>query len=131
MFEGSFSKEDRRKLFELIYKLSICDGESTGEEQELIRDYAAKFSIEEIPDTDSLEGLAAYFASKDLHLRRMVLFEVCGLILADRKVGENEQRAFDYIKSELSLGNTVTEDIVSAANDFKIIKDKIYDIVYV
>ena len=86
--------------------------------------------MHEIPDTGSIHELADYFSEKETQVKKIVLFEVCGIILSDHNVGENEQEAFDYIKKVLALDTQVTEEIVSVANDLKIIRDRIADIVF-
>lgn len=131
MFAIYLNEEERNKLFELIYKLACCDEECAEEEKELVNSYKNELGIDEISDTDTIAGLTAYFAQKDSRIKRMILFEICGLILADNHVGDTEQEAYEYIKSAFALGATVTEDIVSAANDYKIIKDRVYDVVFV
>lgn len=131
MFANYLSEEERNKLFELIYKLACCDEACAEEEKELVNRCKNELAIGEIPDTDTIAGLTEYFSGKDNHIRRMVLFEICSLILADNQVGETEQEAYEYIKEAFALGEIVTEDIVSAANDYKIIKDRVYDVVFV
>ena len=129
MYTNRLDQEEREKFLELIYKLASSDGAIDEEELELIQEYQRELSVEDIPDTDSLSGLACYFGEKDLKVRKTVLFEVCQIILSDHNVGENEQKAFDYIKKVLALDPQVTEDIVSVANDLKIIRDRIYDLI--
>ena len=131
MFTNRLDQEEREKFLELIFKLASCDGGRNEEELELIREYQEELSVSEIPDTDSISALAGYFGAKDRRIRKIVLFEVCQIILSDNNVGENEQKAFDYIKKTLALDAHVTEDIVSVANDLKIIRDRISDIIFV
>jgi hypothetical protein len=131
MFAVYLNDEEREKLFELIYKLACCDGECTEEEEILVNSYQMELAVDEVPDTASIAELTEYFAGKDRQIKKMVLFEICTLILTDNHVGENEQKAYGHIKKALALGEIVTEDIVSAANDYKIVKEHIYDTVFV
>ena len=131
MFAIYLSTEEREKLFELIYKLACCDEECAEEEKELVNTYKNELLITEIPDTDTIGGLTEYFVRKENRIKRMVLFEVCTLILADNHVGEIEQEAYDGIKRAFALGDIVTEDIVSAANDYQVIRDRILDTIFV
>ena len=130
MFADRLDAEAREKFLELVYKLASCDGGYGEEEQEIIDSYRKELSVHEIPDTGSIHELADYFSEKETQVKKIVLFEVCGIILSDQNVGENEQEAFDYIKKVLALDTQVTEEIVSVANDLKIIRDRIADIVF-
>ena len=122
------NREEREKLFELIYKLASCDGVLREEEQELIEGCRRELDIRDNPDTGSFENLADYFGRCDDRVKKIVLFEVCGIILADNEVGENEQKAFDYLKEALAVDEQ--EEIISIANDLKLIQDRIKDIVF-
>ena len=122
------NREEREKFFELIYKLASCDGVFREEEQELIEGCRRELDIRDNPDTGSFENLADYFGRCDDRVKKIVLFEVCGIILADNEVGENEQKAFDYLKEALAVDEQ--EEIISIANDLKLIQDRIKDIVF-
>ena len=130
MFADRLDAEARGKFLELVYKLASSDGGYGEEEQEIIDSYRNELSVQEIPDTGSIHELADYFGEREQYVKKIVLFEVCGIILSDHNVGENEQAAFDYVKEALALDEQVTEEIVSVANDFKIIWDRIADIVF-
>ena len=103
MFADRLDAEAREKFLELVYKLASCDGGYGEEEQEIIDSYRNELSVHEIPDTGSIHELADYFSEKETQVKKIVLFEVCGIILSDQNVGENEQEAFDYIKRYLLL----------------------------
>ena len=122
------NREEKEKFFELIYKLASCDGVLREEEQELIEGCRRELDIRDNPDTGSFENLADYFGRCDDRVKKIVLFEVCGIILADNEVGENEQKAFDYLKEALAVDEQ--EEIISIANDLKLIQDRIKDIVF-
>ena len=122
------NREEKEKFFELIYKLASCDGVFREEEQELIEGCRRELDIRDNPDTGSFENLADYFGRCDDRVKKIVLFEVCGIILADNEVGENEQKAFDYLKEALAVDEQ--EEIISIANDLKLIQDRIKDIVF-
>lgn len=122
------NREEKEKFFELIYKLASCDGVLREEEQELIEGCRRELDIRDNPDTGSFENLADYFGRCDDRVKKIVLFEVCGIILADNEVGENEQKAFDYLKEALAVDEQ--EEIISIANDLKLIQDRVKDIVF-
>ena len=130
MFADRLDAEARGKFLELVYKLASCDGRYGEEEKEIVDNYRNELSVQEISDTGSIYELADYFSEKENPVKKIVLFEVCGIILSDHNVGEKEQEAFDYMKKVLALDGQVTEEIISVANDLKIIRDRIADIIF-
>ena len=130
MFTSILSKEERGKFLELIYKMACCDGEYAEEEQELLDNYKKELMIDTIPETDSINGLADYFSIKSNCVKRIVLFEVWGMILADRNVGKAEREAFDYIKNVFDLEDSVIEKVVSVANELQKAYDHVYDVIF-
>ena len=130
MFANLMDSEEREKLMELIYKLARCDGEYAEEEQEIVENYRAELCIDRIPDTDSIKGLSEFFASKSETVRRIVLFEVWSMILSDKKVSGEEEKAFEQVKSGLNLDLSATDEIVAATNALKKAYESVYDAVF-
>lgn len=130
MFTSILSEEERGKFLELIYKMACCDGEYAEEEQELLDNYKKELMIDTIPETDSINGLADYFSTKSNCIKRIVLFEVWGMILADRNVGKAEKAAFEYIKKAFDLEDSVIEKVVSVANELQRAYDHVYDVLF-
>ena len=130
MFTKLLNDEERSKFLELIYKLACCDGEYAEEEQEIVNNYKLELSIEDIPDTDSIEGLTKYFSMKNVKIKRIVLFEVWGMILSDGNVGKNERTAFEGIKKAFALEASTIDEIINVASELQKVYDRIYDIIF-
>ena len=90
MFVQVMEKEEREKFLELIYKIANIDGDYVAEEEELIDSYKAELELSDIKDTDTIEEIIDYFSSKSESIRKIVLFEVYGMINADVKIDISE-----------------------------------------
>jgi uncharacterized tellurite resistance protein B-like protein len=128
MFLNVMEVEERKKFLELAFKLAQIDGDYAEEEEEIINSYKAELGITEIEDTLSIDELISYFSSKNDTVKKVVLFEVYGMILADDKLEKSEEEVFDNIKSQFNISADVVEQIVSVADELQNVYDKLYDV---
>jgi uncharacterized tellurite resistance protein B-like protein len=128
MFLNVMEVEERKKFLELAFKLAQVDGDYAEEEEEIINSYKAELGITEIEDTLSIDELISYFSSKNDTVKKVVLFEVYGMILADDKLEKSEEEVFDNIKSQFNISADVVEQIVSVADELQNVYDKLYDV---
>lgn len=130
MFTNLLNETEREIFMELISKMALCDGENAEEEQALIQNYQIELNVTQIRDTDSIEGLIDYFSEKNESIKRIVLFEIWGMVQADGNVGVQEEKAFAYLKEKFCLGDAKTEQIITAAKDLQVVYDRIYDAIF-
>lgn len=128
MFLNVMEVEERKKFLELAFKLAQIDGDYAEEEEEIINSYKAELGITEIEDTLSIDELISYFSSKNDTVKKVVLFEVYGMIRADDKTEKSEEEVFDNIKSQFNISDDVVEQIVSVADELQNVYDKLYDV---
>ncbi len=128
MFLNVMEVEERKKFLELAFKLAQIDGDYAEEEEEIINSYKAELGITEIEDTLSIDELISYFSSKNDTVKKVVLFEVYGMIRADDKLEKSEEEVFDNIKSQFDISADVVEQIVSVADELQNVYDKLYDV---
>ena len=128
MFLNVMEVEERKKFLELAFKLAQIDGDYAEEEEEIINSYKAELGITEIEDTLSIDELISYFSSKNDTVKKVVLFEVYGMIRADDKTEKSEEEVFDNIKSQFNISADVVEQIVSVADELQNVYDKLYDV---
>lgn len=130
MFVNLFDQEEKEKFLELIYKMATCDGVYAEEEKELLNNYKIEFGIDQIPDTLSVHDLVQYFAEKTDDKKKIVLFELYGMVLADDEIGEQEKDLFEEIKKIFALNTEVYDKIEKAAVTLKEAYDAVYDAVF-
>ena len=130
MFVNLFDQEEKEKFLELIYKMATCDGVYAEEEKELLNNYKIEFGIDQIPDTLSVHDLVQYFAEKTDDKKKIVLFELYGMVLADDEIGKREKDMFEEIKKIFALNTEVYDKIEKAAVTLKEAYDAVYDAVF-
>ena len=126
MFVNLFDQDEKEKFLELIYKMATCDGVYAEEEKELLNNYKIEFGIDQIPDTLSVHDLVQYFAEKTDDKKKIVLFELYGMVLADDEIGEQEKDLFEEIKKIFALNTEVYDKIEKAAVTLKEAYDAAY-----
>lgn len=128
MFLDVLSKEDKLNFVELAYLIVKCDEEFADEEREVINNYLIETGIKEIPNTEkSLDELMEYFSNRDENIRKIILFEGYGLVLADDKISEQEKEIVDKLTRMANLEEEKSRKIKKLVIDLKKIYDDIYD----
>lgn len=130
MFTHLMNEEEKNKFLELVYKISKIDGEYAQEEEELINSYKNELGLEVIEDTESINTLISYFGNKPKELKRIVVFEIYGMILADDKIEKNEEQVLNEIRKEFNFEEGELEDILSLVKRLQNVYDDIYNVIF-
>lgn len=130
MFVQVMEKEEREKFLELIYKIANIDGDYVAEEEELIDSYKAELELSDIKDTDTIEEIIDYFSSKSESIRKIVLFEVYGMINADGKIDISEEKIFNISQEKFGISEQQTKAIINVAEELQKVYDKVYDVLF-
>lgn len=126
MFLNLINKEEKENFLELVYKIASCDDEFSEEEEEILNNYKLELGIETVPDTKPAEKLIAYFADRETQLKKVVFFELYGMIMADGMMVDDENAMLEKIKEAFALGDQAYADMMAAADGLQ----KAYDAVY-
>ena len=126
MFLNLINKEEKENFLELVYKIASCDDEFSEEEEEILNNYKLELGIDTVPDTKPAEELIAYFSDRETQLKKVVFFELYGMIMADGMVVDDENAMLEKIKEAFALGNQAYADMMAAADGLQ----KAYDAVY-
>ncbi len=130
MFTHLMNEEEKNKFLELVYKISKIDGEYAQEEEELINSYKNELGLEVIEDTEPINTLISYFGNKPKELKRIVVFEIYGMILADDKIEKNEEQVLNEIRKEFNFEEGELEDILSLVKRLQNVYDDIYNVIF-
>ena len=130
MFVQVMEKEEREKFLELIYKIANIDGDYAAEEEELIDSYKAELELSDIKDTDTIEEIIDYFSLKSESIRKIVLFEVYGMINSDGKIDISEEKIFNLSQEKFGISEQQTKAIINVAEELQEVYDKVYDVLF-
>lgn len=130
MFLQVMNNEEKEKFLEFIYKIANIEGEYAEEEQELINSYKNELGVFEIHDTSNIEKLIDYFSTKTVEMKKIILFEMIGLINADDKVVKEEEELLNKVIASFGLDNEITDRIKSVAKKLQDVYDEVYDTLF-
>lgn len=128
MFLNSMSNDEKERFLELSYKLAQVDGNYAEEEDEIINSYKAELGITDIGDTGSIDELIDFFATRNEPVKKIVIFELYGMICADSKIEELEKDVFEKLKTKFGVSEELVKQITEVADELQAVYDKVYDI---
>jgi uncharacterized tellurite resistance protein B-like protein len=128
MFLGTLTQEVKTKFMEFVYSIANIDGEYAEDEQELIKNYQVELNMPVLPEiTDSIYGLIEFFAAQPENVKKVIAFEIYGLILADELISPREQNILDAIEDNFGLDASMLAKIKGLAKELQDVYGKIYD----
>ena len=130
MFANVMNQTEKEKFLELIYKIAQCDDEYSEEEEDLLNNYKIELGLQGVNDTDTLEGLVNFFAVKSQELKKIVFFELYGMIMADRKIEKKEAELMEMIEKAFGLPESQYKDIISVAEDLRNVYERVYEVLF-
>lgn len=130
MFLQVMNQEEKEKFLELVYKVANIDGEYAEEEQEIVNSYKKELELETIADTCNIEELVDFFSAKNETLRKIILFEIIGLINADDKIEKSESYLLNTMIKKFEVSNEACNKIGKVAKKLQDVYDEIYDVLF-
>ena len=124
------NNEEKGKFLEMVYKVATVDGEYADEEKGIIENYKKEMEVTEIPETDTIDGLVKYFSGKSETIKKIVLFEVVGLIYADDKVESGEEELLSKLVNSFNLDTKIVTRIEGVVEKLKGVYDEIFDVLF-
>jgi DnaJ-domain-containing protein 1 len=129
MFVKNLSKDDREHLLNLIYLVAKIDGDYADEENEVLEKYKREMKLDELKIiSDNITDLIMYFADKDTKLKKIVLFEVCSMVLADEQFVNREKVIVDTIRSSFGFTLAQANELFSLVLEQKKLNEKILEV---
>jgi hypothetical protein len=130
MFANLLNDEEKGKFLELIYKTATCDSDFAEEEQELINNYKLELNMSVVPDTSSVGEIITYFGTKADTLKKVIYFEVYGMVMADGKLEQNEKNILEQMKEKFAFKEDIYLKLENAAAELQKAYDNVYDVIF-
>jgi DnaJ-domain-containing protein 1 len=129
MFVKDLSKDDREHLLNLIYLVAKVDGDYADEENEVLERYRREMKLESLKIiSDNVTDMILYFADKDTRIKKIVLFEVCSMVLADEQFVNREKVLVDTIRSSFGFTLAQANELFSLVLEQKKLNEKILQV---
>lgn len=128
MFLKALNPEEKANFLSLVYLIAKIDGEYSEAEKEIIENYKLEMGLEYIRKGKTILELINYFASKEMPLKKLVLFKVYGLIISDNQLNKNESEVLSLMEEKFALSQDTYKAISAVVEELKSVYDRIYDV---
>ena len=128
MFLNTLNQEEKRKFLSLVYLISQIDGEYADEEKEIVENYKIELGTNEVDGDANIYDLIEFFASKNIQVKKVVIFEVYGLIISDEKIHKNEEKILNEIKNKFGLDVDTIKAIKGVVDELHNVYQKIFEV---
>lgn len=124
----SILKEKEKKMFlDLAYVLSSADGNMADEEKAMIDHYCDEMGIEKHTPSivDKSEIVNELAKATDLQSKRIIIFELIGLAIADNSYDETEKQFIIKAVSQFELSKDYMDSCEKIISEYLSFQDKI------
>lgn len=128
----SILKENEKKMFlDLAYALSSADGNMADEEKTMIHHYCDEMGI--VKQTPSAvvktEVVKELVETSELQSKKIIVFELIGLAMADNSYNETEKQFIIEIVSKFDLPNNFVNSCEKIILEYLSFQDKINNLI--
>ncbi len=104
MFLHVWKENEKEAFIDLARLAAACNGSVSEEEEIMIEQYCAEMGIPlPMSHAHTLEGVLACFEDSDIRSRKIIVFEIIGLIFSDGDFDEKESRFIEKIATALGI----------------------------
>lgn len=103
MFLSELKAEEKNIFLELIYKIANVDGVYDDKKIRLITKYKKELNVNFIPAGHQLEELLDSFKDDTMEKKKIILFEIYGVIVSDHVISPKEQDILDQIAAKFQI----------------------------
>lgn len=113
MFLQMLASEEKEAFLELAYIAANVDGELHQAEQQLLSLYRGELGLHAYEVKDApMEDLLSFFSTQREEVKKMVFFEVLGVIWVDGKVRPEEADLLSVIQEEFNIEDSLKYEII-------------------
>ncbi len=129
MFLGLLSEDNKRRFLELCVHSSNADGIFDEKEKDMVYAYCREMNIPEgIPETSKHldEIINEIYNDSDSKEKRIIIFELLGLMLADENFANEEKDMLQSLCNKFEISDNELSKIISLLEIYKKVYDEIY-----
>jgi len=116
MFLNKLNEKEKKAMLDLAYLVANSDRKYAKEEKQMIADYKYEMQLKADPADRELAAILADFKKSTESIKKIVVFEIAGLVNADNSVEDTEKTVLAKIVDSFGLsGNTGDEALAIVA----------------
>ena len=132
MFLGLLNDGQKKLFLELAVKAAEANDVVTVEEQNVMEAFAREMQIEPVYNSDdSLDELLEQFCSSSSQkVKRIVLFELLGVLFSDSEFDEKEKLFISSVIEKFGIDESKVKDMRDAITEYANLYNRIVRIVF-
>lgn len=129
MFLKNLDTDSKNKFMQLICLAANIDKNCSNEELSIIHNYQNELGIPVLPKIrSSASELIAYFSKFPESVRKMIYFEIYGLIRSDNLITTDENDLLHDIEKNFGLGSDITQQIKMLAKKLQDVYSELFSV---
>lgn len=131
MFLNQLNQKEKETFMSLSVHVANSNGILADEEKEMIQEYCREMGLDSfnVKDAVPMEDVLTVFKQSDLHIRKIVLFEILGLAYADGEYEDTEDDFIIQFATAIGLNKETVEEQETLLVEYLEILKKIVQIV--
>ena len=131
MYLSILKKEEKKLFLDLAYSLASADGNIADEEKTIIDHYCDEMEIEkQLPTTvDKSEIVNKLTEVSDMQNKKIIIFELIGLAMADNNYDEAEKEFITEAVSQFELSIDYMESCEKIISEYLSLQAKINNLI--
>lgn len=131
MFLNQLNQKEKETFMSLSVHVANSNGILADEEKEMIQEYCREMGLDSfnVKDAVPMEDVLTVFKQSDLHIRKIVLFEILGLAYADGEYEDTEDDFIIQFATAIELNKETVEEQETLLVEYLEILKKIVQIV--
>ena len=120
MFLNQLSEKEKEAFISLSVHVSNSNGIFADEEKVMIQEYSNEMEIPEFDTNEakSIDEIINVFKSSELHIKKVIMLEVLGLVYSDGFYDAEEENFIKKFSDDIGLADEIVESLTVAIKKY-------------
>lgn len=120
MFLNQLSEKEKEAFISLSVHVSNSNGIFADEEKVMIQEYSKEMEIPEFDTNEakSIDEIINVFKSSELHIKKVIMLEVLGLVYSDGFYDAEEENFIKKFSDNIGLADEIVESLTVAIKKY-------------
>ena len=120
MFLNQLSEKEEEAFISLSVHVSNSNGIFADEEKVMIQEYSKEMEIPEFDTNEakSIDEIINVFKSSELHIKKVIMLEVLGLVYSDGFYDAEEENFIKKFSDDIGLADEIVESLTVAIKKY-------------